>query len=109
MIPQKYASCIEACMRCATACHHRSAACLAEDPVKPMTGCIALDMDCAAICELAAAAMARDSENVGLLCRTCADICESCGDECAKHGMDHCQACAQACRLCAIECRKMPE
>ncbi len=107
MSPQTYASCMEACMRCALACHHCSTACLAEEDVKPMARCIALDMDCAAVCELAAAAMARGSENAHALCRLCAQICELCGDECGKHDMSHCQTCAQECRACAAECLRM--
>jgi hypothetical protein len=107
MNPKQFASCMEACMRCALACHHCSAACLNERPVEPMARCIALDMDCAAMCELAAAAMARDSENARALCRLCAQICEICGDECGKHDMDHCRICAQECHACAAECLRM--
>ena len=72
-----------------------------------MARCIALDMDCAQICRIAAAYMARRSEMTSELCRLCADVCEACGDECGKHQMDHCQECAQACRRCADECRRM--
>ena len=72
-----------------------------------MARCIALDMDCAAICRLAAGHMSRDSEFATQVCRLCADICQACGDECGKHQHDHCRACAQACRHCAEECRRM--
>ena len=72
-----------------------------------MTGCIRLDMDCAAICRLAAGYMARGSEFAHELCRLCAEICEACGRECGKHPQEHCQACAQACRRCATECNRM--
>ena len=72
-----------------------------------MARCIALDMDCAQICRLAASYMARGSEFAGAICQMCADVCEACGDECAKHQMGHCQECAQACRRCADECRRM--
>jgi hypothetical protein len=47
-----------------------------------MARCIALDTDCAAICQLAAEAMARASEYATAFCRLCADICQACGDEC---------------------------
>lgn len=107
MIPPQYTACVEACMACTVACHHCASACLREKDVNPMARCIALDLDCAAICELATAAMGRDSENARAFCRVCADICETCADECARHGMDHCQACAKACELCARECRQM--
>lgn len=72
-----------------------------------MARCIALDMDCAQICRLAAAYMARGSEMASAICQTCADICEACADECGKHSMQHCQECAQACKRCADECRRM--
>ena len=98
---------IEACNACAIACNHCAAACLKEDDVKMMARCIALDMDCAAMCQLAAAAMARGSEHVNAICSLCADLCEACGDECAKHKAAHCQSCATACRACATACLEM--
>ncbi|HEX5738304.1 MAG TPA: four-helix bundle copper-binding protein [Hydrogenophaga sp.] len=107
MTPQRYATCIDACVKCALACHHCSVACLKEEDVKPMVRCIALDIDCAAFCELSAAAMARESENAKAFCRVCAEICQACGDECAQHKADHCQACAKACHTCASVCREM--
>ena len=107
MTESKYQSCIAACDRCAAACNFCETACLAEDDVKHMARCIALDMDCAAICRLAAGAMARGSQFAAQICRLCADICQACGDECRKHSTDHCQACADACLTCADECRRM--
>lgn len=107
MHPQKFNACIEACNACAVACNHCAASCLQETDVKMMAHCIALDMDCAQICALAAAAMSRGSEHSKAICTLCADMCQSCGDECAKHPMAHCQQCAKACLKCAEECRKM--
>ena len=107
MVQQKFNACIEACKSCAVACNYCAASCLHEQDVKTMVRCIALDMDCAQICALAAAAMARGSEHVPALCALCAEICKSCGDECGKHKMQHCQECAKACLRCADECRKM--
>lgn len=107
MANQQFESCIEACNTCADACDHCAASCLQEADVKAMAHCIALDMDCAQVCRLAAGYMARDSEFASALCQTCADVCEACADECAKHQMDHCQACAQACRSCADQCHRM--
>lgn len=107
MAHQQYASCIRACNECADACDHCSTACLQEDDVKAMTRCIALDVDCAAICRLSAAYMARGSEFARAMCELCARVCDACGDECARHQHAHCQECAQACRRCAEECRRM--
>jgi len=102
-----YAACIEACNACAITCNHCASACLQEDNVKMMARCIALDMDCAALCQLTAAAMARGSDNARAICALCAEVCQRCGDECAQHQHDHCQACARACHACAQACRAM--
>lgn len=104
---QAFQDCIRECQACAVACNHCAAACLQEPDVRPMTRCIALDIDCAQVCELAAAVMARASEQAKAICRACADVCQACGEECANHDMDHCRQCAQACRRCADECRHM--
>ena len=109
MAHAQFASCIEACNACADACDHCAAACLREPDPKPMARCVALDMDCAATCRLAAGYMARGSEFAGALCGICADVCEACATECERHDMDHCRACAQACRRCAAECRRMSQ
>jgi len=107
MAHQQFASCIEACDQCAADCNHCATACLQEPDVKMMARCIALDIDCAAICQLASAAMSRGSEQAHAICALCAEICDACGDECEKHQADHCKACAQSCRRCADECRRM--
>lgn len=101
-------SCIEVCNECADECDHCAAACLQEQDVKSLARCIALDIDCAAICRLASGYMARGSELVGDICSLCAEVCEACGEECERHGqMEHCRQCAEACRRCAAECRRM--
>jgi hypothetical protein len=100
-------ACIEACNACADACDFCSTSCLQEQDVKMMARCIALDMDCAALCRLAAGYMSRGSEFAKALCLQCAQVCQACGEECGKHQMDHCQACAKACLKCADECERM--
>jgi hypothetical protein len=107
MAHEQYQSCIDACYACATACDHCAVSCLQESDPKPMARCIALDMDCAQICRLAAGYMARGSEMAGMICQACAEVCDACADECAKHAMSHCKECEQACRRCAEECRRM--
>ncbi|MEO7497649.1 MAG: four-helix bundle copper-binding protein, partial [Massilia sp.] len=92
---------------CADTCDRCAASCLQEQDVGMMAHCIALDMDCAQLCRLAASYMARGSERAAAVCRACAEVCEACGEECGKHQMDHCQQCAQACRACAAECERM--
>lgn len=100
--------CIAACNACADSCDHCAVACLGEDKPGEFTRCIALDVDCAAICRVAAGYMARGSELADELCATCALVCERCARECEQHAhMDHCRLCAEACRRCAEECRRV--
>ena len=77
------------------------------DNLDEMAQCIRLDMDCAAICRMAASFMARGSDFAKQVCAICAEICEACGKECSKHQHPHCQECAKACLRCAEECRQM--
>lgn len=101
---------LDALNRCAEECNHCATACLDEQDVKMLSRCIKLDIDCADICQLAAAYVARGSEHVQHLLKECADICEACAAECEKHaahGMEHCRTCAEACRRCAEACTNM--
>jgi hypothetical protein len=107
MSHERFVECIKACNDCALACEHCAASCLQEANPKEMARCIALDIDCAEICHLAAAYMGRGSELASTICATCAEVCETCAEECDKHPMHHCKDCAQACRRCAQECRRM--
>ena len=107
MLSQTYRSCIEACNACAAACNQCMAACLRETDPKPMVRCIGLDIDCAAVCQIAASMMARGSLHTETICTLCAEICEACAEECVKHNMAQCQACARACKHCAEACHEM--
>ena len=102
-----YDACIQACLKCAVACDTCAASCLAEDDVKMMARCIQTDIDCADMCRLAAALMARESEFAKSFCSLCAKACRACAEECKKHEADHCQECANACLACAEECERM--
>ena len=95
--------------KCADECNHCATACLEEEDVKMLAKCISLDMDCAQICSLTAALVARGSEHGKHLLKECAEVCNACADECEKHaamGMEHCKKCAEACRACAEACSK---
>lgn len=90
---------------CAAACNMCATACLEEDDVKMMASCIKLDMDCAQICAMTAAFVARGSDHAAHLMKECVEICGKCAAECEKHEMDHCQQCAEACRKCEAACK----
>lgn len=109
MANQGYAKCIEACNACTMACNHCATSCLREADIKTSAWCIALALDCGAICQLAAAAMAQGSESAPVFCRLCTEISQLCADECAKQEAPHRQACAMDCLNCADECSRIWE
>jgi hypothetical protein len=92
-----------ACTTCADAC-------LAEDGVADLRGCIRTDLDCADICATTARVLARrgerDAATVEALLRACETACRSCAAECEQHAdhHEHCRVCAEACRRCADAC-----
>ncbi len=64
--------------------------------------CIALDIDCAAVCRLAAATMARGNGFAQRFGALCAEICEECGQACGHERGQACgRQCAQPCGDCA--------
>lgn len=96
--------CIDACLKCATACE----VCLHEMIGESLDNdCPYCCRECTDICLLCAQAMARDSRFAGEICKLCADICTWCAEQCGQHDHDHCQACAKACRECAESCQAM--
>jgi hypothetical protein len=104
---EQFHACIEACNDCAVACDACTAGCLHERDTASLARCIALTVDCAQLCRLAAGFMSRGSESAVDACELCAQLCESCADECARHDSEHCRECAQSCRACAQQCRTM--
>jgi hypothetical protein len=92
---------------CITAYNHCYDACLKEEHVNMMVGCIRLDRECADIFPFLAQAMGRGTPFISELAEVCAKICESCGNECKKYDHEHCQKCAEACLGYAEECRKI--
>src|SRR5258707_81727 len=98
---------IQALDDCAAACNYCTTACLGEEDVKMMVACIRLDIDCAAICNLNSAFIARGSVHGKHLLKECAELCNLCAAECEKHTkMQHCVDCAKACRACEKACRE---
>lgn len=104
-------SLMQALNDCAAECNHCATACLEEQEVKMLANCIKLDMDCAQICSMTAAFVARGSAHAMHLMKECAEICDACATECEKHAHhhDHCKRCAEACRACADACRSMEQ
>ena len=107
MLSQKEIECLRACNECATACLQCATSCINETDSKTMAHCIALDLECADICQLAAASIARGGDQMKAICTLCAEVCQTCATECGKHAMEHCKQCAEACKRCADACHAM--
>lgn len=107
MLSQIEKECLLACNECAAACLECASACLKEVDPKAMIRCIQLDMECADVCRLAAASIARGDGYVKAVCSLCSQVCKACATECAKHAMEHCQRCAAACQRCLGACAAM--
>lgn len=103
MLP--YAGCIRICDDCAAQCEFCAAACLREANPAALSRCIALALDCAALCRQASRFMAHGSELARELCELAARAGLECAAECAQHPGDPCQECARICRHCAAACR----
>lgn len=100
--------CIDDCQHCATACHACLAHCLEKGGKHADPAHIALLLDCARMCETAAASMAHHSSVHGTICGACVEVCRICEQSCRALGDDRMmQECADACRKCADSCEKM--
>jgi hypothetical protein len=99
-----YSRCVEACNTCADACDRCMSACLLEPEVQDMAHCIALDLECAAVCRLLAGFASRGSKFAPQLAGVCCAVCEACAQECGDHPHDHCQVCAERCHLAKDAC-----
>ena len=100
-----YHSLLDALARCVAACEYCADACLSGKDIAMQVACIRLDRDCADICRLTAAFIARHSPHAKHIINECIEICQKCHDECAKHPHDHCQQCAKACQECLEACK----
>ena len=113
-------SAIAACTAGADACERTASASLREATVHSMARRVEMDNvvawsrqaariagvvnDCAQLCRLAAAFIARDSGMSRRLAALCATVCERCIEECARHDVEHFRRCALACRRAADAC-----
>ncbi|ALW84617.1 ferredoxin [Hymenobacter sedentarius] len=102
---QNNSAVLDAISRCIAACELCADACLDEKDVAMMVPCIRLDRDCADICRITAAFIARGSDYAKHVLKECMEICRKCHTECAKHPHDHCIQCAKACQACLEACQ----
>jgi hypothetical protein len=90
---------------CVVACNECFAGSLAAPSVAAMVRSIQLSRDCAELCQLMSAFVARGSEHVQFLLRECAELCRTCADEVTQHPYDYTRRCAEACRQAEDACR----
>jgi hypothetical protein len=109
------ARCIAACFACAQTCTSCADACLGEEGVQELIGCIRLNLDCADVCDATGRVLSRQTAFEPRLARsvleTCVQACRVCAEECERHAremkMEHCRVCAEACRRCEEACEDL--
>jgi hypothetical protein len=113
-LDRTHVNCLDACTACAAVCNEASQHCLTQlekGSVKKEHHSHAhhLTMDCAAICSVSAALVARQSPLMDAQCNACAEACRRCAEECEKE-QDSDQImrdCARICHECERSCRQM--
>lgn len=101
---EPFDSCITALYTCISACSRCALGGRQEANGHAMSDCVALNIDCMEICQLAISCLERDSKMAAAICSACIEACEYCQEECDKYQMDYCRDCAEACRDCAVQC-----
>jgi uncharacterized membrane protein len=107
------ADAIDACLACLQACTSCADEDLAEDDVENMRLCIALDHNCADLCDVTARLLSRPAHwnpfVIHRVLQACVRICADCADECARHAAHHrhCAICERVCRACVEACNTL--
>ena len=105
--------CLEACVECAQVCTVCADACLGEEMVADLVGCIRLNSDCADICAATSTVLAQQTQPdlavVRAVLEACRTACAACAAECGSHAdmHDHCRVCAESCRRCEQACTEL--
>lgn len=109
------AAAIDECLNCLQSCVSCANSDLAEADVEEMRLCIALDQNCADICDVTARVLSRpawgDDFVVHRLLQACVRVCTACAEECHKHAHHHrhCAICEKACLRCVAACNALLE
>lgn len=106
-------NCVQALFDCAQSCTFCADACLAEEDVGPLLGCIRLNQDCADICLATGRMLSRQRHPDWQLLRGALELtakaCDACGSECNRHSPRHrhCQLCFEACNATQEACNSL--
>jgi hypothetical protein len=104
------ATAIDACLNCVQACTSCADSDLVEEDVDTLRTCIALDQNCAEVCDVTAGVLSRvahwDEFVVQCLLQACVRICTTCARECSQHAAHHrhCAVCETVCLECVEAC-----
>jgi hypothetical protein len=104
------AAAIDACLNCVQACTSCADADLAEEQVEGLRTCIALDQNCADVCDVTARVLSRvahwDQFVVERSLQACVRVCTTCARECSLHAAHHrhCAICEKVCLACVDAC-----
>jgi hypothetical protein len=104
------AAAIDACLNCLQACVSCANSDVAEEDFEEMRTCIALDQNCADVCDVTARVLSRpvssDDFVIHRLLQACVRLCTACAEECHKHAHHHrhCAICEKACLACVAAC-----
>ncbi len=100
--------CIGLCSDCARICTETVMYCLEQGGEHTSPTHIRLMLDCAAVCQLTADLMLRDSDFATQIAATCGVIAQQCAEDCARFTDDaQMQRRADACRAAAQACYGM--
>lgn len=97
--------CIQALFDCAQSCTLCADACLSEENIRPLLGCIRLNQDCADVCLTTGRMLSRQRHPDWQLLRAALELaskaCDACGSECNRHSSHH-----KHCLLCFEMCNR---
>lgn len=96
---------LNALATCAGICDQYAASALTDPAPAQYLRSYRLSRDCADVCRLTAAFVAREAEHTPLLLRACAELCQACATVCAQFDTIQHRLCAEACRRCEEACR----
>ena len=105
--------CVTACMQCPLTCTACSDACLAEDDLVDLVGCIRTSLGCAVMCDATAKILTRQTEAdvmvAGAALSACLAAIVACAEECERHAAHHkhCEISASVCRDAEMACRNL--
>jgi hypothetical protein len=99
--------CIQDCLDCFSICKNTLSYCIRQGGEHAELKHLSVMMDCAEICNTAAAFMLSGSTNHALTCGACADICKQCAQSCYAFNDSQMKECADMCTKCAKSCAAM--